>query len=406
MQYGLLGRKLKHSFSPQIHAFFYDTPYDLFEVEPEDVAAFMQSTHYDAINVTIPYKKDVIPFCTELSETAKKIGSVNTIVRRPDGTLYGDNSDYYGFSYLVKKSKVDVKGKKVIVLGSGGSSLTVWHVMHDLGASEIFVISRNGENNYQNIHLHHDAEIIVNTTPVGMFPKNGESPITLSDFKNVKVVFDIIYNPAKTKLLLDAETLGIPAFNGLPMLVAQAKKSAEVFCGQNIPDEKIDEIVQALERQTLNIVLIGMPGCGKSTVGKILSQKTGRDFLDTDTLIEKREKRAVPQIIAQDGIEAFRVKETEVLKDISKESGKIIATGGGIVTVKENLPLLRQNSIVFFIDRELNALSVKGRPLSQAKGVETLYNERIDLYKNFSNHTIDSRTTEENAEKIMEVFGI
>ncbi|MBR3943007.1 MAG: chorismate mutase [Clostridia bacterium] len=405
-RYGLLGRKLKHSFSPQIHSFFYDTPYDLYEIEPEDVPKFMHTNDLDAMNVTIPYKQTVIPFCAEISDVAKKIGSVNTIVRRKDGTLYGDNSDYFGFSYLVQKSGITVYGKKVIILGSGGSCLTVQSVMRDLGASKIIVISRSGENNYENISLHHDTDIIVNTTPVGMYPETGISPIILSDFRRVEAVFDLIYNPSKTKLLQDAEALKIPAFNGLPMLVAQAKKSAEIFCGKSVPDGKIDEIVYALERHTLNIVLIGMPGCGKSTVGKILSEKTGREFFDTDFLIEQNENRTIPQIIEQDGIDAFRQKESAILKGISKQSSKIIATGGGIVTVKENFPLLRQNSIVFFIDRNLEELSVDGRPLSQAKGVETLYDERIDLYQLFANHIIKSKTAEENADKILEVFGI
>lgn len=406
MQYGLLGRKLKHSFSPQIHAHFYDTPYDLFEIEPEDVSAFMQSNRFDAMNVTIPYKKDVIPFCAELSETAKKIGSVNTIVRRADGSLFGDNSDYYGFSYLVKKSNASVKGKKVIILGSGGSSLTVWHVMHDLGASEIVVISRSGENNYENIHLHHDANIIVNTTPVGMYPKNGESPVQLSDFRKVEVVLDIIYNPSKTRLLLDADTLGIPAFNGLPMLVAQAKRSAEVFTGKPISDDEIDKITFALERQTLNILLIGMPGCGKSTVGKKLAEALNKTFADTDELIAEKTGRQIPDIIQKDGIEAFRRIETEVLSEISKQSGYVIATGGGIVTIPENLPLVRQNSIVFFIDRAVSELSTKGRPLSQTQGVEKLYNERIELYHSFADYIIKSSTVEKNIEKIKEAFGL
>lgn len=402
--YGLLGRKLKHSFSPEIHKFFYDEPYDLFEIEPENLDEFMKSADFKGINVTIPYKKDVIPYCHSLSETAKKIGSVNTIIRRESGTLFGDNTDYYGFSYMVKKGGVSVQGKKAIILGSGGASLTVRHVLADLGTGEIVVISRSGENNYQNLSRHFDAQIIVNTTPVGMFPNNGAVPIDISQFKKAEIVLDIIYNPSKTKLILDAEKCGIKAVNGLSMLVAQAKKSAELFCGKTFDDSVIDKIQTAIERKTKNIILIGMPGCGKTTIGKALSVFLNRKFLDTDNLIEVNTVKTVPDIIKTEGEAAFRKIETEILKEVSKQSGKIIATGGGIVTVSENIDLLKQNSIVFFLDRPLDELEVKGRPLSEKNSVETLYQTRIGLYEAVCDEKIHVHGVKETAAEIKERF--
>ncbi len=400
--YGLLGRKLVHSFSPEIHSYFYSAPYKLFEIEPENVKSFMQRAEFSAINVTIPYKQTVIPYCSVLSETAKKIGSVNTIVRTKDGSLYGDNTDYYGFTYLVNTSGMDIKEKKVLVLGSGGSSRTVQHVLHDLGASQIIVISRSGENNYTNIQQHYNADILVNTTPVGMYPNNGASVVDLSCFPRCAAVFDLIYNPAKTQLLLDAEHLKIPAFNGLPMLVAQAKKSAELFLGTSIPDRLIDDITDKLTRKTQNIILIGMPGCGKTTIGKALSAVLGREFLDTDTLIETQTSQSIPSIIQSQGEPAFRKIETDVLKDISKQSGKVIATGGGIVTQPVNYNLLKQNSVVIYLKRNLKELSTDGRPLSQANIPELLFAQRSALYEKYSDIQIEMHSIQETVDEIKE----
>lgn len=404
-KFGLLGRKLSHSFSPQIHALLYNDTYDIFEREPEDVKSFMESKDFDAINVTIPYKKDVVPFCDELSDTAKRIGSVNTIVKRHNGTLYGDNTDYYGLSYMILKSGISVNGKKAIILGSGGASLTAQYVLTDMGASPVVVISRSGSDNYDNLYeKHSDTEIILNATPVGMYPENGISLIDMDKMPNLKAVFDMIYNPSQTKLIYDANQHKIPAINGLAMLVAQAKKSAETFLNHSIPDEKIEEIIKKLEQQTKNIVLIGMPGSGKSTIGKKLSEMLERPFFDTDSEIKKSEGKSPSDIIKEQGEEYFRKVETKVLAEISKKSGFVIATGGGIVTRPENTILLKQNSTVFYLDRPLSDLPKKDRPLTERYGVEELFKIRSPLYETTADFKVEAKSVVKTSNKIKELF--
>lgn len=398
-KFGLLGRKLGHSFSPQIHSLLGDYEYLLYEKEPEDVEAFVLNKALKGFNITIPYKETVIPFCTELSETAKKIGSVNTIIRRGD-KIEGHNTDYYGFIFLLKNAGINPRGKKALILGSGGSSKTAYAALADMGAESITVISRSGKDNYDNIYLHYDAQIIINTTPVGMFPKNGEKPVELSCFKSCKGVADIIYNPAKTALLLDAERLGIKCTNGLPMLVAQAKKASEIFFSSSIDDSVIADIVEKTERQTKNIALIGMPGCGKSSVGKALADITGREFTETDLLIPESAGKSIKEIFSEDGEDEFRRIETEVLAECAKKSGAVISTGGGIVTQQRNLDLLRQNSIIIFLDREINCLPSDGRPLSQKYGVEELANARLPLYNAWCDKKYKCIGVKETAEKI------
>ena len=405
MKFGLLGRKLSHSFSPQIHNQMYDFPYELFEKEPHEVENFIKSGDFDAINVTIPYKKVAFDVCDTLTHSAKRIGSVNTIVRQKDGRLWGDNTDYYGLTYMIKKSGIDVYGKKAIILGSGGASLTAQKVLSDMKVSSIIVISRSGEDNYENLYeKHRDAEIILNATPVGMYPDNGVSPVDLKRLPNVSGVFDMIYNPSKTKLLLDAESLNIPYINGLTMLVAQAKKSAESFLGKAISDDKTEEIIKKLEQQTKNIILIGMPGCGKSTIGKKLSQILDRPFLDTDQELELKVGISIPKLIENEGEEAFRKAETYILEELSKKSGLILATGGGIITREENIPLLKQNSLIFYLDRPLSELPTNGRPLSGKYGVETLFKARQPLYEGTADYKIKVCGINETASKIKELF--
>lgn len=404
--YGLLGGTLGHSFSPQIHNLLSSYEYRLFPMPEEEVKPFLLNHEFDGINVTIPYKETVIPFCDTLSDTAKKLKSVNTIVVK-NGKLHGDNTDYYGFTYMVKNAGIDVSNKKCIVLGSGGSSKTICAVLSDLGAFSVTVISRSGENNYNNIDRHYDADIIVNTTPVGMYPKTGVSCIELDNFKNCKGVLDIIYNPSKTKLILDAESLNIPCSNGLPMLVAQAKKACEIFLDKKINDSEINRIVKIIENQTKNIILIGMPGCGKSSVGKMIAERLGREFIDTDEGIERIANKPIPQIFSEDGEEKFREIETEALSQVSKLSGKVIATGGGIVKLERNHNLLKQNSVIVFLARDLEKLSTDNRPLSKDnETLKKLYNERINFYKTLCNFEIDSNQTVEDAVKsLSEVLG-
>lgn len=388
MVYGLLGRTLRHSYSPQIHALLGDYEYRLFEVEPQDLEAFLKKREFGGINVTIPYKKDVLPYLSGISDNAKRIGAVNTIIVKEDGGLYGDNTDYDGFLRLVQKSGFQVKGKKALVLGTGGASLPISAVLSDLGAREIVFISRSGENNYQNLSRHADADLIVNTTPVGMYPNNLQAPLSLSEFPKLSGVLDIVYNPQKTKLILDAERLGIPAYSGLLMLVAQGKRAAELFLGHDIPDSETDRIFKKLSTEMQNIVLVGMPGCGKTTVGKALAEQLNRLFFDADEEILKRTGKSAEAWIEACGEAVFRQKETEVLESLCKQSGTVIATGGGAVTVPENADILRQNSIVFFINRDVSALPVEGRPLSKATALSEMYEVRLPLYRGVCDYEI------------------
>lgn len=404
MQCGLLGRKLGHSYSPQIHNLLGDYSYVLFEKEPEELENFLKNWDFSGLNVTIPYKKVVIPYLSELSPTAQKMGCVNTVLRRSDGTLYGHNTDYFGFTSLVRHAGLSVAGKKVLVLGSGGASNTAVAALKDLGASPV-VISRSGENNYGNLHLHRDAAAIVNATPVGMYPNTGVSPIDLGLFPHLEGVLDVIYNPARTQLLLDAEKLGIPRENGLWMLVAQAKEAAEVFTGGKISDEVIEKIYRELSHQMKNIVLIGMPGCGKSTIGTLLAEKLGRTLADADEKIISLAGKSIPDIFAQDGEPTFRDWETQALAELGKQSGLVIATGGGCVTQKRNYPLLHQNGYLVWLERDCSVLPTDGRPLSQANDLGKMYAARKPLYEAFADIRVENAgTPEETVRKILDAL--
>ncbi len=387
--FGLLGRTLGHSWSPEIHKQLVGYPYDLFEVEPEDVEHFLSATELSGMNVTIPYKKTVLPFCATLSDAAKAIGSVNTLVRTAQG-WHGDNTDYAGFADLVKSVGVPVTRKKALIFGTGGASLAVLAALRDMGADPVIRISRSGPDRYDDLEKHADASILVNATPVGMYPKNGVSVVDLSAFPACEAVFDLIYNPLKTKLILDAEARGIPAAGGLLMLVGQARRSAEQFAGIEIPDDRVREITEDLARSMRNIVLIGMPGCGKTTVGRELANRLSREFTDADAVIAERAGMDIPSIFAAEGESGFRVRETAVLSDLGKRSGLVIATGGGCVTRPENAPLLRQNGVTVWIKRALEKLPTDGRPLSQKNSVEAMYRARKELYADFADIVVES----------------
>lgn len=390
MKCGLLGRKLGHSYSPQIHAMLGSYSYALFEKEPEEIEAFLKCGDWAGINVTVPYKKSVIPYLDELTPTAEKLGAVNVIVRR-NGRLIGHNTDFFGFQTMLNASKLDISGKKALVLGSGGASNTVCAVLNDAGA-EVVIISRSGENNYTNLHLHKDAALIVNTTPVGMYPNTGIAPVDLEQFPNLQGVLDVVYNPARTKLLLDAEkNTNLVCANGLLMLVAQAKEAAEWFTDASISDDVIEPILHTLENQMQNIILIGMPGCGKTTIGKLLAESTGKAFVDSDEQIVALAGKSIPEIFADDGEAVFRDWETTALAQLAKQSGLVIATGGGCVTRECNYGLLHQNGRIFWLQRDLNLLPVDGRPLSQANKLEVLYKIRKPMYEAFADHTVSNR---------------
>ena len=407
-KYGLIGNPLEHSFSPQIHSLIGDYEYKLYPMPEEAVAPFLKDCPLDALNVTIPYKETVIPELSRISDEAKRIGSVNTIVKGADGSLSGYNTDYFGFTAMLNYYGISVKGKKTLILGSGGASKTAQAVVSDMGAREVVVISRKGENNYGNLHLHRDAEIIVNTTPLGMYPKNGDAAVNLKDFPGCEGVADIVYNPGKTALLLQAEELGIPCAYGLSMLAAQAIKAAEYFFDTTYPDSLLPRVLSGIAARMRNVVLVGMPGCGKSTVGRIIARKLGKELLDCDAVITEKTGKTPAEWITECGEARFREIETEVLGDITKLSGKVIATGGGAVTVAENRALLRQNGSVFFINRNIELLATKGRPLSG--GIEVrraLYEKRLPLYRAFCDEEIPSYagyTAEKVADRIIASF--
>lgn len=396
MKCGLLGEKLGHSYSPQIHGYLADYSYSLFEKAPQELGGFLSNGDFSGINVTMPYKKAVIPYCAELSDCARTLGAVNTIVHRSDGSLVGHNTDYFGFYSMVKKSSLEVEGKKVLVLGSGGASATAVAVLKELG-SFVFVISRRGEHNYNNLHIHKDASVIVNTTPVGMFPNTGVTPVDLSIFDNLEGVLDVVYNPARTQLLMDAEARGLITMNGLWMLVAQAKESAEWFTGRSIDDSNIGNIHQKLRTQMENTILIGMPGCGKSTIGKLVAKQLNKTFIDADEMVVQKAGISIPEIFAKEGEAGFRELETHVLSELGKRSGLVIATGGGCVTQEQNYPLLHQNGTIYWLQRDLSSLPTEGRPLSQTGSLENMYKIRLPLYERFSDHIIrndsDAATT-------------
>ena len=390
MRCGLLGKTLGHSYSPQIHAQLGDYSYELFEKQPEELENFLRHGEFDALNVTIPYKKAVLPYCAVLSDAVKAIGSANTLVRQPDGTLFADNTDAFGFSCIADECGVNVAGKKALVFGSGGASVTAQYVLKTRGAREVLVISRSGEHNYENLEKNADAEILVNTTPLGMYPNNGASPADLTRFPRCEAVLDVVYNPARTALLLQAEALGIPHAGGLLMLVAQAKRASELFTGSAIADTRIGEIYRTLAVQMQNIVLVGMPGCGKSSIGTLLAEKLDRPFLDADAEIEKAAGMPIPDFFKLYGEAAFRDLESRVLAELGKRSGAVIATGGGAVLREENYAALHQNSTIVWLTRDLARLPIDGRPVSQATSLDALFAARKARYERFADHIIDN----------------
>lgn len=401
---GLLGEHLGHSHSPLIHGELADYSYSLFEIEKDSLASFMTSDSLDAFNVTIPYKKAVIPYLDEISEKAARIGAVNTVVRQSNGKLVGHNTDYFGFEYMLSLLGVNVSGKKALILGRGGAALTVRTVLTDKGAHDIVMLG-SADNTPEKIKAHSDAEIIVNATPVGMYPRNGASPVDLSLFPNCSAVLDLIFNPARTALLIQAEQLGIPSINGLSMLVAQAAKAFEFFTGDTYDKGAIEHITAKIEKATSNIILVGMPSCGKSSIGKIISNKLGRQFVDADDEFEKMHGITPAMCIESFGESHFRMRETETLAELGKLCGAVIATGGGAVTREENYSHLHQNGDIFFIERNLTSLSDDGRPLSKRTSREEMYAERLPKYLRFADATVCNDTTADNAaDKVIAEF--
>lgn len=420
-QYGLLGERLGHSFSPAIHKQLWDCDYDLVPLPPDQVDEFFRRRDFSGFNVTIPYKQIACETCEHVDPRAKAIGAVNTVVNR-DGVLYGYNTDYAGFLYCARRAGISFAGKKVLILGSGGTSLTARYAAADTGAREIVVVSRSTnrlpaqadptvshrsanvlasssvENSSATVgitrccplsfstydHLaeaHCDADVIINTTPVGMYPNNYAAPVDLTLFPNLSGVVDVIYNPGTTLLVHTAKSLNIPATCGLPMLVAQAAYAAEYFSGRAFSDEDIERVYKTVLAMTSNIILIGMPGCGKTTVGKLLSRRLNRDVVDVDALIVERERRSIPDIFSSDGEEAFRRCETEAAKLVGAKTGIIISCGGGLPMWERNHYPMLQNGRIYYLNRNTSRLSVDGRPLSQQNRLSEMYAKRHPVYQ-------------------------
>ena len=392
MEYGLLGEHLPHSFSKIIHEKFGKYNYELKELSLDGFKKFMQAKKFKGINITIPYKETALDFVDEIDESAKAIGAINTVINK-NGTLIGFNTDYLGLKLLIEKNNITIKNKKIVILGSGGTSKTAYTVAKNLGAKEIIKVSRSKKDNtcsYEELEkLHNNADVLFNTTPVGMYPNNEESIIDLNIFHNLNAVIDVIYNPLKTTLLINAENKGIKAVSGLYMLVAQAAFAADMFLENENIMTRIDTVYKELLNEKTNIVLIGMPASGKSTIAKELSKKLNRSFVDTDALIVEK-YGAISDIFEKYGEEHFRSIETKIIKEVSSLSGIIIATGGGAVLKEENIRALKQNGKLYFLNRPLSELiPTSDRPLaSDENKIKKLYNDRIDIYTNLAEEII------------------
>lgn len=389
MEYGLLGEKLGHSFSPQLHRALAGYDYRLLPTPREEVEELFRRRDFRGLNVTIPYKQTVMPLCDEIDPRASAIGAVNTVVNR-GGRLTGYNTDIDGLIYLAKRAGVDMAGKKVVILGSGGTSRTAQAAARELGAAEIVVVSRRGEDNYETLPRHADAGVLINTTPVGMYPGCGVAPVEISLFPRLTGVLDVVYNPLRTALLMEAEARGIPASCGLPMLAAQAWRAAELFTGEDIPESRLEAAHADLLRQVRNVVLIGMPGCGKSTVGRALARRLGKEFLDLDQLVVEEARKSIPAIFAQEGEEAFRAMESRIVRRAGGRTGCVISTGGGVVTRRENYAPLHQNGVIVHLTRSLDLLPKAGRPVSQRTDPAALWRQREGLYRAFADAEADN----------------
>ncbi|MBR3317287.1 MAG: shikimate kinase [Atopobiaceae bacterium] len=417
--FGLLGRTLGHSWSPHIHASFGSVPYSLFEREPEDVGDFLHRGSWRGLNVTIPYKRVAVEYADEVSERVRRLGATNTLVRRDDGSILADNTDVLGFAWMLERfclrelgmPAADVlAGKKALVLGSGGACQAVKAALEDAGAT-VVVVSRTGDETYATLaERHHDATLLVNTTPVGMYPNCPDSPIddaTLAALTGLVGVLDVVYNPERTGLCLAAERLGLPTESGLAMLVSQAFFSSQLFQGCELDQALIAHVEESLRRDMRNVVFIGMPGCGKTGAGRRLARLCGRPFVDLDTVFEVEHGFTPAECIRTQGEAAFRKLETQTARHHASKSGLVIATGGGIVTQEVNYDLLHQNSTIVMLDRPLDELESDDRPLSQTKGVQRLAAERMHLYRNWADLILPcTGSAAGDAERVRELLAL
>lgn len=407
-RYGLVGEHLGHSFSKQIHERLAGYPYEMIELAPDAVEDFFARRQFAGVNVTIPYKQTVLPLLDEIDPRAAKIGAVNTVVNR-GGRLIGYNTDIAGLDYLLAKNRIYLSERIVMILGTGGTSHTCAALAREQGAKEVLIVSRSGKNGaltYHDAALRRDVQVLLNTTPCGMFPDNDGLPIDPALFPALQAAADVVYNPLQTAFVLRAFDLGLPCTGGLQMLVAQARSAAELFLGRAFADEEVDQLTRELRSERSNCVLIAMPGAGKTTVGAAAAKLMGKAFVDTDEEIARRTGRTPAEIIRADGEDAFRVLESTVIAELSRQGGQVIATGGGAVTRGENMFRLRQNGVILFLDRALDQLATEGRPLSG--DFETLrrrWLERYPLYRRYCDLKLDNDDTIETAaERVKEAF--
>lgn len=406
--FGLLGEILGHSFSKEIHESINDYTYNLIEVSKDNFNSFMETKNFKAINVTIPYKESVIPYLSYIDPKAKQIGAVNTIIN-DNNKLYGYNTDYLGLKQLIIKNKIDFKNKKILILGTGGTSKTAFVLSKDLGCTQVIKVSRRKSDetiSYEEAkEKYNDANIIINTTPCGMYP-NDDLIIDLDNFNNLEAVVDVIYNPLNTKLIRAAKERNIKAVNGLYMLVAQAVYASYLFINKDVVESKIDEVYKKIKNNKLNISLIGMPSCGKTTISLELGKLLNKEVVDSDVLIEKEINMPISQFLNKDNENVFRDIESKVIDNISKQNNLIISTGGGVIKRKENIDYLRRNSIIIFIDRDLELLqTTSSRPLSNNKtDLQKLYNERYDIYVSSCDYIV--KNNDELKSTIDEILGV
>lgn len=405
MKYGLIGGKLSHSFSKEIHSLLGDYDYSLLEMSISETEKLLKSKAFKGLNVTIPYKEAVIPFLDEISEEAKKAGAVNTVVNK-NGKLFGFNTDIPAMKAALKRSKIEIKDKNVLILGTGGTSKTAFTVCVSLGAKSINFVSRAKSENavtYDEAHIiHGDTNVIINTTPVGMFPESDNMPIDISLFPRLEAVFDVIYNPIRTRLIIESEKAMLKTGNGLYMLVCQAVLSSEIFLGKAYEEKAYENAYKKILSDKRNIVLIGMPSCGKTTVGRIIAENTGKPFYDTDAVIEENYGMKIKDIFEKYGEEEFRKAERKVIKELSEKRGAVISIGGGSVLCEENTVNLKKNSALIFLRKDLKDLTVaEDRPLSNnIEALEKLYNERYNIYLNAADGIIDTDDFSASAREI------
>lgn len=389
--YGVLGRVLGHSYTPVIYRELAGLVYRKFECEPEDLETFLRSGEWEGVNVTIPYKRDAVQYMDELSDVARRMGNINTITRLPGGGLRGDNTDYHGFRVLVESLRLELSGKKAVVFGgTGGAGSTAMMVLADLGMNPVS-IDRAGENTYDDLDRHSDAALAVNCTPVGMYPNCPAAPCGLTVLPRLEGFVDIVYNPARTALMMEAESLGIPCVGGLLMLVAQAAQAVERYTGEVIAMDRVLDVTERLSATEQNVVLIGMPGCGKTRVGEQLAELLGREHVDIDHALAQELGMSCAEFIETRGEQAFRARETEMLGRVAARSGLVISCGGGVVTRAENHPLMRQNGVIVMLDRPIGELSKKGRPITARDGIEALAEQRMPLYREWADLIVRSR---------------